>query len=88
MKIQNVKLGLAALVLGFGLVITQSAFTPKSETLYVQVEDGVFVDEATAGGSCISAPSETCKYLLDPNSDPQNPSYIESPEHMDQRWIP
>ena len=29
MNFQKIKLGLVALVLGFGLVVTQSAFTPK-----------------------------------------------------------
>jgi hypothetical protein len=89
MKIQKVKLGLVALILGFGLVITQSAFTPKAETLYVQTSPGVFEDETTAGGSCIAAFSEVCKYVLTPNSDPQDPeSYTPSPSHTDQRWIP
>lgn len=89
MKIQKVKLALVALIVGFGLVITQSAFTTKLDTLYVQTAPGVFEDEATAGGSCDTSLGAVCKYLLIPESDPKDPeNYTPSPDHMDQIWIP
>ena len=47
MNTQKLKLGLVALVVGFGLVITQSAFTPKTNAQnhqYAQLQDGTWVE--------------------------------------------
>ena len=90
MKIQQVKLGLVALIIGFGLVLTQSAFTAKVTTLYVQTTPGVFVNESSAGGSCLpDVPDETCKWVLTPGANPADPaSYTPAIGYTDTMWIP
>lgn len=90
MKVQKLRLGLVALLLGFGLVITQSAFTPKLTTLYVLTEEGDFIPDTEAGGRCLEDfTGETCKYVLIPNSDPSDPNnYMPAPGYEDQRWVP
>lgn len=81
MNLRKLNLGLVALLLGFGLVVTQSAFTPKQNVNAIEYGylDGQWVDVNSTPPtgqeySCDDTLEQVCTYMFegDPN-DPLNP---------------
>ena len=63
--LKNIKLGALALVLGLGLVFTQSAFTPAKSLNNIYGYDytnGVWTLEGTANYQCLAPIDDPCKY--------------------------
>lgn len=74
MNLKKLNLGLVALLLGFGLVITQSAFTSKSEQRnfqYGQLADGSWVEIDNDLYECVES-ERICKGTFSsPNPSPE-----------------
>lgn len=81
MNLRKLNLGLVALLLGFGLVMTQSAFTPKQNVYAIEYGylGGQWIDINSTPPTgkeykCVETEEQICTYMFegDPN-DPLNP---------------
>jgi len=99
MNFQKIKLGLVALVLGFGLVVTQSAFTAKTNYNYynttgVESNDPLdYVYDNRPGANCSSLfPTQDCSATWSNSTAPMVGSHPDGDKISDEdssgKYIP